>query len=50
MSVEGMSRAGFYRFLKSNVSREEDTEVRSAVQQAALQHLVAMATVGLRRN
>jgi len=44
LSVERMcllakvSRAGFYRFLKASVPREEDTEVRSAIQQVALEH------------
>jgi putative transposase len=44
LSIEQMcqlarvSRAGFYRFLKAHVPREEDTEVRSAIQQVALQH------------
>ena len=44
LSIERMcllarvSRAGFYRFLKVHVPREEDTEVRSAIQQVALQH------------
>jgi transposase InsO family protein len=33
-----VSRAGFYRFLKAHVPREEDTEVQSAIQQVALQH------------
>ncbi len=37
-SGPGVSRAGFYRFLKARVSREEETEVRSAIQQVALQH------------
>jgi putative transposase len=44
LSIERMcllarvSRAGFYRFLKEHVPREEDTEVRSAIQQVALEH------------
>ena len=44
LSIEQMcllarvSRAGFYRFLRSREPREEDTEVRSAIQQVALQH------------
>ena len=44
LSIERMcllarvSRAGFYRFLKAHEPREEDTEVRSAIQQVALQH------------
>jgi len=33
-----VSRAGFYRFLKAHVPSEEETEVRSAIQQVALQH------------
>ena len=33
-----VSRTGFYRFLKTHVPREEDTEVRSAIQQVALEH------------
>jgi transposase InsO family protein len=33
-----VSRAGFYRFLKAHVPCEEDTEVRSVIQQVALQH------------
>jgi transposase InsO family protein len=43
LSIERMcllarvSRAGFYRFLKAHMPREEDTEVRSAIQQVALQ-------------
>ncbi len=36
--LAGVSRAGFYRFLKSHVPSEEETEVRSAIQQVALQH------------
>jgi putative transposase len=31
-------RTGFYRFLKTHVPRGEDTEVRSAIQQVALEH------------
>jgi len=44
LSIERMcllarvSRAGFYRFLKVHVPREEVTEVRSAIQQVALEH------------
>ena len=44
LSIERMcllarvSRAGFYRFLKERQPREEDTEVRSAIQQIALEH------------
>lgn len=44
LSIERMcllarvSRAGFYRFLKAQVPNDEDTEVRSAIQQVALQH------------
>ncbi len=44
LSIERMcqlarvSRAGFYRFLKVAVPREEETVVRSAIQQVALQH------------
>jgi putative transposase len=33
-----VSRTGFYRFLKTHLPREEDTEVRSAIQQVALEH------------
>ena len=33
-----VSRAGFYRFLKDNLPREEDAEVRSVIQQVVLQH------------
>ena len=36
--LAGVSRAGFYRFLKAHVPNEEETEVRSAIQQVALQH------------
>jgi len=36
--LAGVSRAGFYRFLKAHVPSEEETEVRSAIQQVALQH------------
>jgi transposase InsO family protein len=36
--LAGVSRSGFYRFLKAQVPREEDTEVRSAVQQVVLLH------------
>lgn len=36
--LAGVSRAGFYRFLKARVPSEEDIEVRSAIQQVALQH------------
>ena len=41
LSIERMcqlarvSRAGFYRFLKEHVPREEETEVRSAIQFAS---------------
>lgn len=44
LSIERMcqlarvSRAGFYRFLKAHVPSEEETEVRSAIQQVVLQH------------
>jgi len=44
LSIERMcllarvSRAGFYRFLKQHLPREEDTEVRSVVQRIALEH------------
>jgi transposase InsO family protein len=44
LSIERMcqlarvSRAGFYRFLQERLPREEDTEVRSAIQQVALEH------------
>lgn len=44
LSIERMcqlarvSRAGFYRFLKAHVPSEEETEVRSAIQQVALQN------------
>jgi len=44
LSIERMcllarvSRSGFYRFLKAHAPREEDIEVRSAIQQVALQH------------
>jgi len=44
LSIERMcqlarvSRAGFYRLLKETLPREEDTEVRSAIQQVALEH------------
>lgn len=44
LSIERMcqtarvSRAGFYRFLKEHLPREEDTEVRSVIQQIALEH------------
>lgn len=36
--LAGVSRAGFYRYLKAHVPSEEETEVRSAIQQVALQH------------
>ena len=44
LSIERMcqlakvSRAGFYRLLKETLPRQEDTEVRSAIQQVALEH------------
>ena len=44
LSIERMcqlarvSRAGFYRCLQERLPREEETEVRSAVQQVALEH------------
>jgi putative transposase len=44
LSIERMcqlarvSRAGFYRFLKERLPREEDTEVRSTIQRIALEH------------
>ena len=56
LSIERMcqlarvSRAGFYRFLKERLPREEDTEVRSVVQRIALEHGVAMATGGWLRS
>ena len=36
--VARVSRAGFYRFLREHLPREEDTEVRSAIQRVALEH------------
>ena len=36
--LAGVSRAGFYRYLKAHVPCQEDTEVRSVIQQVALQH------------
>jgi putative transposase len=36
--LAGVSRAGFYRFLQQRHPREEDTEVRHAIQQIALEH------------
>ena len=36
--LAGVSRAGFYRLLKAHVPSEEETEVRSAIQQVVLQH------------
>lgn len=36
--LAGVSRAGFYRFLKARQPREEETEVRSAIQEVVLQH------------
>ena len=44
LSIERMcllarvSRSGFYRFLKAHMPHEEETEVRSAVQQVVLMH------------
>jgi putative transposase len=44
LSIERMcqlarvSRTGFYRLLQERLPREEDMEVRSAVQQVALEH------------
>jgi putative transposase len=44
LSIERMcylaevSRAGLYRFLKERVPVEEDMEVRSAIQEIALEH------------
>ncbi len=44
LSIEQMcqlgkvSRAGFYRFSQERQPREEDTEVRSTIQQIALEH------------
>ena len=38
MSAGASERSGFYRFLKAHVPREKDTEVRSAIQQVALEH------------
>jgi hypothetical protein len=34
----GVSRAGFYRFLQERVPVEEDMEVRSVIQQIAIEH------------
>ena len=36
--LAGVSRAGFYRFLHRRHPHEEDTEVRGAIQQIALEH------------
>ena len=36
--LAGVSRAGFYRFLQQNQPEEEDMEVRSVIQQIALEH------------
>jgi putative transposase len=36
--LAGVSRAGFYRFLQEQMPAEEDMEVRSAIQQIALEH------------
>ena len=36
--LAGVSRAEFYRFLQQSHPREEDMEVRSAIQQIALEH------------
>lgn len=36
--LAGVSRAGFYRFLHHRHPAEEDTEVRSAIQQIVVQH------------
>ena len=44
LSIERMcqlarvSRAGFYRFLQEHLPREEETEVRSTIQQVAPEH------------
>ena len=44
LSIERMcllarvSRAGFYQFLRESLPSEEDTEVRSVIQQIALEH------------
>jgi putative transposase len=36
--LTGVSRAGFYRFLQEQTPLEEDMEVRSAIQQIAVEH------------
>jgi len=36
--LTGVSRAGFYRFLQEQMPVEEDMEVRSAIQQIAVEH------------
>jgi putative transposase len=36
--LAGVSRAGFYRFLRQRHPGEEDMEVRSAMQQIVLDH------------
>jgi putative transposase len=36
--LTGVSRAGFYRFLEAQTPVEEDMEVRSAIQQTAVEH------------
>jgi len=36
--LTGVSRAGFYRCLQEQVPVEEDMEVRSAIQQIAVEH------------
>jgi transposase InsO family protein len=52
--LAGVSRAGFYRFLQQRHPVEEDMEVRSAIQQIALEHRrrygYRRVTVELRRR
>ena len=36
--LAGVSRAGFYRSLQEEMPAEEDMEVRSAIQQIAVEH------------
>ena len=36
--LTGVSRAGFYRCLQERLPVEEDMEVRSAIQQIAVEH------------
>jgi putative transposase len=48
--LAGVSRASFYRCLQERLPAEEDMEVRSAIQQIAVEHRRRYGYRELRRN